>query len=539
MSFVVTGPESMAAAAGDLANIGSSLHEATATAAGRTTGVTAAAADEVSVAISELFASYGREFHGAVARAAAVNSAFVSLLNGGAQAYLSTEIANAEQALLDAAPGVLPHGSTAATAITGDAYLQLIAHTSTNLQSLFGTWAADPFPLLRQFIANQYGYWQQISAAISYAIQNLPAELASLPAAIQATVYEVLTFPYAAYLQNLISTQVGFAQLFAASLDGVISGVVSGLPAFTNELGLALQAWLTGNYFGAVQDVAQAFANLFVTGFTTSSEFAYVTGINPQNPLASNPILYLGANGEPLGPLADLITIASIPGLEAQNFTNLLPTGSIPRQMSQNFTNILVALTNPSVQVDAVVPLLAPAAVQYSAYFGLPLVFTYALLGPPISTLNALAASATAFQQAVSTGNLIGAVNVVVDAPAVALDGFLNGETIVDETILIPTGLSPIVIPIPPPPPPFPPFPPIVIDLPATASFTFHLPFDGILVPPHQIQATFDLPGYTWFGAPLPGFPVTETVGGTPFSGLVPLLVNYIPEELAALIKNP
>lgn len=533
MSFVVTTPEYVAAAAGELAGIGSNLRDATATAAIHTTGVAAAARDEVSIAISRLLAAYGQEFQSASAGAAAFHSEFVSMLNGGAWAYLSTEITNAHQGVLNAAQ-TAPRA--AAASISADAYLQLINHTSTNLNSLLSTWVADPFPLLRQVIANQLGYWQEISAALSYAVQNLPAELANLPADIEATVYELLTFPYAAYAQNLIATQLGFAQLFVTSLDSALTGIVSGLPAFVDELGVALQAWLAGNYFGAVQDVAQAFSNLFITGFATSNEYAYLTGLDVTNfPANFNPTLTLGANGEPLGPLADLIAIASIPGHEAQNFTNLLPTGSIPRQMSQNLTNILVALTNPSVAVDAVIPVLAPAAVHYDAYFGLPLVFAYALAGPPISTLNALATSATAFQQAISTGNLIGAANVIIDLPAAALDGFLNGEVIVDASIVSPTGL-PSVYNVPNPL--YPAIPPQYLasfPLPTTASLTFHLPFDGILVPPHPIQATFDLPGYTY----LPGFPVTETVGGTPFAGLIPLLVNYIPEELAAVIRNP
>ncbi|WP_072495620.1 PE domain-containing protein, partial [Mycobacterium tuberculosis] len=52
MSFVVTVPEAVAAAAGDLAAIGSTLREATAAAAGPTTGLAAAAADDVSIAVS-------------------------------------------------------------------------------------------------------------------------------------------------------------------------------------------------------------------------------------------------------------------------------------------------------------------------------------------------------------------------------------------------------------------------------------------------------------------------------------------------------
>jgi hypothetical protein len=47
MSFVIATPEFVTAAAGDLANIGSTLSEANAAAAASTTGVLAAAEDEV------------------------------------------------------------------------------------------------------------------------------------------------------------------------------------------------------------------------------------------------------------------------------------------------------------------------------------------------------------------------------------------------------------------------------------------------------------------------------------------------------------
>ena len=52
MSYVIAAPEMIAAAATDLANIGSSLSEANAAAAAPTTGVLAAAEDEVSAAIA-------------------------------------------------------------------------------------------------------------------------------------------------------------------------------------------------------------------------------------------------------------------------------------------------------------------------------------------------------------------------------------------------------------------------------------------------------------------------------------------------------
>ena len=92
MSFVVTAPEVVTSAAENLAGIGSSLGEATAAAAAPTTGIATAAADEVSAAISQVFGTYGREFHAAAAQAAAFHDEFVSLLNGGAAAYLGISL---------------------------------------------------------------------------------------------------------------------------------------------------------------------------------------------------------------------------------------------------------------------------------------------------------------------------------------------------------------------------------------------------------------------------------------------------------------
>ena len=60
MSYVVVPPEMVAAAATDLANIGSSLSEASAAAAAPTMGVLAAGADEVSAAIAALFTAHGQ-----------------------------------------------------------------------------------------------------------------------------------------------------------------------------------------------------------------------------------------------------------------------------------------------------------------------------------------------------------------------------------------------------------------------------------------------------------------------------------------------
>ena len=69
MSFVIAGPEALAAASADLGGIGTAIREATATAAYSTTNVLPAAADEVSAAISALFGTYGQEYQALSAQA--------------------------------------------------------------------------------------------------------------------------------------------------------------------------------------------------------------------------------------------------------------------------------------------------------------------------------------------------------------------------------------------------------------------------------------------------------------------------------------
>lgn len=512
MSFVVTAPEQVTSAAGELTQVGANLQEATAAAAARTTGVASAAADEISLAISQLFGTYGQQFQALTAQATAFHDEFVRLLNGGAAAYASAEIANAEQTVLNQAGlggagsfGAMATG--AAATLPGGAYAQLVANTTANLQSLFGTSAADPFPFLRQVLANQLGYLQQAVLAVNGTIQNFPAVLANLPATIQG----LLSLSPAQFIQQFIATQVGFAQTFVTSAANMVTGIVDGLPAFAAELQVAFQAVLAGNFNGAVIDVAQAYANLLVTGINPGTLVGSFTGnIFPVDNLALN----IAGNPTLLGPLGDLFTITNIPGQEAQYFTNLLPTGSIPQQIAQNMTNVLNALTIPSIGFDVAVPVFNPPAVQYSAFFGLPLVLTYAMAGAPIATLNGIASTATAVQQALLAGDGVGAIGTLFDAPAIVANGFLNSDTLVDMTFAVPVSLAPLPLPSP------------------VVSVDLHLPFDGILVAPHPITATVDVTG-------LPiqlGFPTTVSVGGTPFMGIVPLLVNYLPQQLADAI---
>ncbi len=95
MSYVVAVPEFVASAASDLAGIGSAVSAAHAAAAAPTTGVVAAASDEVSAAIASLFSGHGHAFQTLSTPAAAFHDQFVQALNAAGGAYTATEAANA------------------------------------------------------------------------------------------------------------------------------------------------------------------------------------------------------------------------------------------------------------------------------------------------------------------------------------------------------------------------------------------------------------------------------------------------------------
>jgi hypothetical protein len=95
MSFVMTQPEPMLAAASDLQAIGSAVSAGNAAAAGPTTGVVPAAADEVSAAAAAQFAAHAQMYQTISAQAAAIHELFVSTLGTSAGSYAATEAANA------------------------------------------------------------------------------------------------------------------------------------------------------------------------------------------------------------------------------------------------------------------------------------------------------------------------------------------------------------------------------------------------------------------------------------------------------------
>jgi PE family/PPE-SVP subfamily C-terminal region len=98
MSFVKTLPEALAAAAGQLQGIGTSMAAQNASVAAPTTGVAPAAADEVSVLQATQFSAYGSLYQSISAQAQAIHEMFVNTLGTSAGSYGTTEASNATAA---------------------------------------------------------------------------------------------------------------------------------------------------------------------------------------------------------------------------------------------------------------------------------------------------------------------------------------------------------------------------------------------------------------------------------------------------------
>lgn len=98
MSFVTTQPEALSTAAGDLQGVGADLTAHNAAAAGPTTAVSPAAADEVSALTAAQFAAHAQLYQAVAAQAAAIHEQFVKTLGTSAGSYAATEAANAASA---------------------------------------------------------------------------------------------------------------------------------------------------------------------------------------------------------------------------------------------------------------------------------------------------------------------------------------------------------------------------------------------------------------------------------------------------------
>jgi PE family/PPE-SVP subfamily C-terminal region len=114
MSHVTTAPAALAAAATQLEGVGTSFATESSAAAGSTTAIAPAAADEVSILQSSAFSTYGQLYQTVSAQAQAIHQQFVNLLQQSSGSYQETEGANQAGTAASALSNATNGASTAA-----------------------------------------------------------------------------------------------------------------------------------------------------------------------------------------------------------------------------------------------------------------------------------------------------------------------------------------------------------------------------------------------------------------------------------------
>jgi PE family len=397
----------------------------------------------------------------------------------------------------------------AGTAPYPNPYVVLGDTTVYDLSLMGAQFTSHPFPILNQIVINQNHYAQIFSSGVVTDLQGFPANVETN---IQLTLDGAATFNPVAIGEDFVNGTTGFWGTIGSSLNKMGSDLQQTIPTASNDMAMAGQAIQMGDYYGAVQDAAHAPIDLFITGFDTShlAVGGSITSILPPDFAVS----IAGPVGLE-GPAADLLPILTAIGQQPVGLASLAPPTSIPGMVLGNFTNAIDTLVNANVTANFTLNLsgLPPAGtLAGSAIFGLPLQLGFAILGPPFAMANGIAQGATAFGVAAQTGNVWGMLNAIGDMPAYAMNGFLNGQLLVD-------------LPLP-----------ITVSTPLLGSITLpavaHVPFDGLLTPPEPLTVTIPagVGGIT--------VPINATLGGTEFGGLFPTLFNTIPEAIAASMTN-
>lgn len=137
MSYVLTQPPAMTAAATELAGIGTAISEAAASVAGPTTTIATAAADEVSAAIAQLFATFGQEYQAVNAQLGSLYSQFTQKLAAAANAYFGDEAISAASLVKGATAGLFtPTSPTAVPPVFGQNTAIVMSGTGSPIPSI-------------------------------------------------------------------------------------------------------------------------------------------------------------------------------------------------------------------------------------------------------------------------------------------------------------------------------------------------------------------------------------------------------------------
>jgi PE family len=317
VSFVTAVPELVQSAAQNLAGIRSSLANAASSVAGPTTGIAAAAQDEVSVAIASMFGNFGQEFQALSAQAQTFHAQFVNLMNASAAAYAGAETANAR-----AAHGDTPHPDVIAPRQHGNITIQnaetVFAASRQAMNSLsggvsraVGLLATNPAGFIANvqtaaqsvFLIGSPESMQNIASAVvnhtlggittSFAVDGEPTPVPNAHGEIYDGLVGTGDFtPPSGFEGQLVAGLTNFASSpFSGVLMGAVGPFVSPGVALGNSIGASLTDLTGGNPVAAFTDLLGTPANV-VNGFFNGATL----NLNPLAPIFS-PFVSGGAEG--------------------------------------------------------------------------------------------------------------------------------------------------------------------------------------------------------------------------------------------------
>ena len=213
MTELLVDPQVVTTVAADIDGIGSTIKAATAAAAAPTSGLLAAAADEVSAAIANLFGAHGQEFQAVVDQVEAYSSQFRQTLTAAANAYVQTETA-----AVAALQGAL--GASAAAVAAPAATIP--PFNALNTVVYIGPTGVPIPPPQYAIVANNL-YVRAMATAISNILYT-PEELYPITGVrsltLNQSVSEGLTI-----LENYVQTQGGGVTVFGYSQSAIIASL--------------------------------------------------------------------------------------------------------------------------------------------------------------------------------------------------------------------------------------------------------------------------------------------------------------------------
>ncbi|HWS93724.1 MAG TPA: PE-PPE domain-containing protein, partial [Mycobacterium sp.] len=348
MTSLLTQPELITTAAANVADIRSAISAAKSAAAGPTTGVVAAAADEVSAAAAKLFGAYAQEYQSVLAQAGVFHEEFAAALASAGSAYAAAEAANASAisgALVQlTAPVRSLFGATPAL-LGGDSPTPTVTLQGTTIGLVMGG-SGNPIPS-PSFVTRALNYVNQNFSVLPSNAHALFTPEGYYPLTgikvltIDASVAQGVQILDSAIKQQLAASPSGSVAVFGVSQSADISSLemqnlanpmLNPNPPTANQLGFTL----LGNQMNPNGGILARFPG-FPTGTNLSLPSLGITfyGATPSNTIYPTHIYTLEYDGYadfpqyPINFISDLNAFAGIAFVHG-TYLNLNPSALPP-----------------------------------------------------------------------------------------------------------------------------------------------------------------------------------------------------------------